>query len=298
MSEAHSDMTVPPSSDPLVPRDFNEWTLNVYGIFKRSGYRIMGIVLLWSIIPVVAGVWTSSQLLRITDRLNKALPADQTTLTPAQTETMWAHVTEALSWSGIAVAVSLALSYFTASGWAAALRVAVTDAAGKPIGFGEAMAYGARKGLSMWGWYLLVSLCALVGACLCVLPGLYMAVAFALFAPVVVLEGGMAMARSFRLVHNAFGKMLGRIALSFAGVLSVGLVLYVLQVLIAGFGLGSDGMSPSSPLDLFTDGVFALASAVLTAVILISGLLVTYAEARAREDGSATTVELLERSPS
>lgn len=294
---ANGEFTVPPASDPLVPKDFNDWTLNVYGVFKRSGYRIMGIVALWSLVPVIASVWMSSRLLSVTDSLNNALPAGQTTLTQEQADAMWTEIGEVLTLAGITIVVSLVLAYFTAAGWAAATRVAVTDAAGKPIGFGEAMTYGARKGLAMWGWYLLVSLCVLVGVCLCVLPGLYLAVAFALFAPVVVFEGGMAMGRSFRLVHNNFGKMLGRIMLSFAAVFVIGLVLYVFQSLLASAGLGSNGLAAGGPLDLFVDGVFALVNAAVTAVILVSGLLITYAEARAAEGGPADTNALLEQSP-
>lgn len=297
MSRADGDFTVPPSSDPLVPKDFNDWTLNVYGIFKRSGYRIMGIAALWSVLSVAAAVWTLSWMMPINDRLNRALPTGQTTLSPDQEAALWSAVVDTLAVFGVYLLGSLLLAYFTSAGWAAATRVAVTDAAGKPIGFGEAMAYGARKGLSMWGWYLLVSLCVLVGICMCVLPSLYVAVAFALFAPVVVLEGGAAMGRSFRLVHNSFSKMLGRIMLSFAAVFVFGLVLYVFQSLLASAGLGSSGLSAAGPLDLFVDGVFSLINAVMTVVILVSALLVTYAEARAAEGGPADTDTLLEQSP-
>lgn len=293
-----SQFTVPQSSDPLVPRDFNEWTLNIYGIFKRSGSRIAAMAAVWAVIPVIGGVWTSGGLLEYSERFNTILPAGQTTVTPEQSDRFWDAFAELMGFAALTMLVSLVLAYFTAAGWAAATRLAVTDAAGRPMAFGEALAYGARKGLTLWGWYLLVAVCVFVGTCLCVLPGLYLAVAFALIAPVTILEGGgAAMARSFRLVHARFGKMLGRIVLSFVGAFVVGLVLYTIQALLAGAGLGSSGLGGSSPLDLVVDGVFAMISAIVTAVILVSALLVTYADARGAEDPSATTSAMLERSP-
>lgn len=286
-----------PSADPLVPKDFDDWTLNIYGIFKRSGRQMLTVFLLWSIIPAFVSAELSAQISPMTANFDAGVtPGGQGPMTAHEQDAMWAALGGMALFLGLSFLGALALAYFIAAGWAAALRVAVTDAAGKPIGLGEAMAYGARRGLSLWGWYLIAGLCVLAGMLLCVLPGLYLAAVFALFAPVLVFEGGRPLARSFRLVHGDFRKMLGRISLSFAGAFVVGLVLYVFQSLLAGAGLGSIMQSHFGPVDVAVNAVFALISTVLTAVILVSGLLVTYAEAAAVNGGPASTSQLLQRS--
>lgn len=85
-----------------------------------------------------------------------------------------------------------------------------------PTGMGEAWRESLRLGLPLVGTSLLVGLAVALGALALILPGIYLAVAFLLVTPVIVLErsaGTDAMARSLRLLRGhmlqAFGFALG-----------------------------------------------------------------------------------------
>lgn len=291
------EFTLPgPISDPLIPKDFSGWFNNVIGVLKRSGLRMAGVMALWSIIPVAGGITANVYVADVATRFDAVIPADSTQpMSQAEMDSVLAALAQLLGIAGVTMAVSAALAYFTSAAWAAMLRIAITDAAGQPISFGQALGYGARRGLVMWGWYLLVLMCALVGLCMCVLPGAYLAVAFALFAPVVVCEGGPAMARSLRLVHRAFGAMLGRIALLAAAVLGVNVVVSQLQSMLS-LGLVETRVDVTFA-NVAVGGLLDYVIEVVTMVGFAAGLLVTYVESRAGEGTLASTTELLERSP-
>jgi hypothetical protein len=263
--------------DPLIPRDFSGWMSNVINVVQRSGARMAGVLALWMLTPLAIGFVASQALVVIhLGYLAGAFPADP-----------FAAV--------ISVALSLLLAYFTSAGWAAALRIALTDAAGEPISFGQAMAYGARRGLAMWGWFTLVAMCVLVGLCMFVLPSAYPMMVFALFAPVVVCEGGPAMIRSLRLVHRAFAPVLGRVLCLLAAAALIVLLVWAVQV-VTGLGVVTDH-NDITPLNLVFDGVFGLLSELVVTVVMVAGLLVTYVESRFGEGTVTSTPHLLATAP-
>jgi hypothetical protein len=297
-------MTFPPNpaasfaSDPLIPHDFSGWLSKVADVVRRSGGRMAGVLALWMLIPLVVGVVSETLMVVYLGHLGGAFPSGSTSsqqLSQSEVDAMFASLGEMLLAAAASMVLSLLLAYFTSAGWAAALRIALTDAAGEPISFGQAMAYGARRGLAMWGWYSLVLMCVLVGLCMCVLPGLYLTVVFALFAPVVVCEGGPAMARSLRLVHRAFGAMLGRILFLLGAVALFSILIWVFQ---SGTGLGVvTDHNDITPLNLVFDGVFGLLSELVVTVVMVAGLLVTYVESRFGEGTVTSTGQLLADAP-
>ncbi|MGC4748799.1 hypothetical protein ACLQ28_24555 [Micromonospora sp. DT201] len=135
----------------------------------------------------------------------------------------------------------------------------------------------------MWGWTLLISLLIGIGVCFCVLPGIYLAFALSLAGPVYLFERRNPIGRSFRMFHDRFGLMLGRVALVALAV--------VVGSLIPGFleGLGTSALG-TDPFASPGTAVGAVAVIGVTAVLALPahlapriGLLVTYAEQRAHE---------------
>jgi len=249
------------------------------------------VVTLWSLPPVAGGVYatylTASQL----EELNETLPANPSgQASAAEVDALLSGLASSVGAIGLVLVISLVLAYFTMAGLASAMRIAVLDAHNRPLSLGQAMAFGARKGLSMWGWYVLVTICVMVGLCLCLLPGVYLAVVFALFIPVAVFEGGgQVLGRSLRLVHRAFGAMLGRILL--LGAVSTAVSLVVWQL------IGSFGLAVITPDDISVATVVAevagsLLVSVVSGLVLSAGLLVTYAESRSG-DGDLVSSEQL-----
>lgn len=276
--------------DPLVPRTFNEWTTNIIAVLRRCGAQVLAMMAVWSVIPVIVSTSIQSMMDGPIGRLNSlTAQAPRDGYSNDQLNVLAADSLDLLGISAVSIAVGVVVAYLSAAGWAAVMRLVTADAAGAPVTFGDAFRYGARRGLAIWGWYILAYVCVLVGACLCVLPGLYLAVTFALFAPVALYEGGPAIARSLRLVHKSFGPMLGRIALLCAVVMGIGLV----------FGVGESVSSviPGNTVFVYiVRGIFSYLGEIATMSVLCVGLLVTYAEARFRE-GTLTNASQLSETP-
>lgn len=281
------DHTEQPFTDPLVPRDFSNWWSNLVEMVRRSGAKVAAVLTIWSVVPVIGTVIFNEQQ---QGYVSSGPMAPGATVTPQQQDEMFQFLSDYLAFAGIWIVITILLSYLTSAGLAAAIRIVLTDAARRPISFGEAMAYGARRGLVVWGWHVIVLICVLVGICLCVLPGLYLALAFSLFAPVVVCEGGSAMARSMRLIHRAFGAMLGRVAL---------LALFGFGLSILGGNISSAAvmLGVNSIVVTVISVIATLAVQVATMTVMSGGLLITYAESRAGEGTLSSTEQLMNEAP-
>lgn len=281
------DHTEQPFTDPLVPRDFSNWWSNLVEMVRRSGTKVAAVLTIWSVVPVIGTVIFNEQQ---QGYVSSGPMAPGATVTPQQQDEMFQFLSDYLAFAGIWIVITILLSYLTSAGLAAAIRIVLTDAARRPISFGEAMAYGARRGLVVWGWHVIVLICVLVGICLCVLPGLYLALAFSLFAPVVVCEGGSAMARSMRLIHRAFGAMLGRVAL---------LALFGFGLSILGGNISSAAvmLGVNSIVVTVISVIATLAVQVATMTVMSGGLLITYAETRAGEGTLSSTEQLMNEAP-
>jgi hypothetical protein len=137
--------------------------------------------------------------------------------------------------------------------------------------------------LPMFGWYVLFTAMFAIGLILCILPGLYLAVAGCLFSFVVIFERGRnPMGRSFSLVHKSFGAVLGRVGLLALFMLGV----YCVVGLCVG-GLAIGGGEVSATASLVGDVVSALVGVPVYTVLLV-GLLLTYTQVRARQEPVST----------
>ncbi|MFS8479491.1 MAG: hypothetical protein FWJ93_11150 [Micromonosporaceae bacterium] len=174
-------------------------------------------------------------------------------------------------------------------GWAAGIWAVTQQAAGRRVTLPEALRAGLARVLPMFGWAVLTALMVMVGLILCIVPGLYFIVAASLFSFVVMYERGTgAIARSFSLVHSAFGPVLGRVALLVASYLIVNFLVS------SGFGIAVTATSAVpgtavSGLQLGGEVIRALIAVALDAVLLV-GLLITYTEVRAAREPVSTPV--------
>jgi hypothetical protein len=190
-----------------------------------------------------------------------------------------------------AIAGAVLISLSQALGYAAATWIITREALGEPAPVGGALRFGVRRMAGLWGWSLLYGLVAGFGLCLCVLPGIYFGFALALFGPVYLFERVNPFGRAWRMFHDNFGPVLGRLALLAAAVVAVQVVVSLFQ----NIGLAvSGGSTMESGADLAIALAFTLVGyvALLPATLLqASGLVVTYAEQRARQ-GPLTTAGL------
>lgn len=181
--------------------------------------------------------------------------------------------------------VAVAAAYLAALGSAGAVWTVTQHAAGRVSGLSQALRYGRRRALPVWGWTLLAGVLVLIGLCACIVPGLYFLIATSMVVPVVVYERAPGVSRSFGLVHASFGTALVRLlllglAIAVLGCLG-GLPAGIAQATLVNAGgaarwLGSLGAGIWQAI--VTLPVFMLASA---------GIVVTYAELRSRQQVEA-----------
>ncbi|MFI2710205.1 hypothetical protein ACH495_08760 [Micromonospora sp. NPDC018662] len=170
-----------------------------------------------------------------------------------------------------------------AVGWGAGTWVVARQAAGEPAGLGGALRYGVRRALGLWGWTIVVSLLITVGACLCLLPGIYAAFAVALFGPVYLFERQEPIGRAWRMFHKRFGMVLGRVALVMCALLAAS-VLDVVVGAVSGAAFGTDPTSaPGTAVGAMALAVVGAALAAPAYLAQLVGLVVAYAEQRAHE---------------
>lgn len=277
----------PPVVDPLTPGPyptFDGWVRRVARTVGRAAGPGLAILALCTLVPALltGGVTLWFQQTRLTAAA---------TVTPGQQLTS-AQLTQLLGELGGYVAVAMLASGIgalaTSIGWVAALRLMVDQAAGRPASIGAALRYGVRRGPLLWGWYLLAELLVMVGLCFCVAPGLYLALALSMIAPIVAFERGQpALTRSFRLMHSSFGPTVGRLVVLALGLgVAAFLISCVLGFITGTTQLGAPAGSVPHPSTAATIVELVLGAVLDLPLMLvaIAALLVTYAELRGRQE--------------
>ncbi|WP_174536257.1 hypothetical protein [Micromonospora chalcea] len=271
--------------DPLVNpphAGIGPWFARCWGALRRGWRQLLPIVLLTQVIPAtVIGVLT---LIISPDSQMATAPNGAPTLPDG----FWA---ETLGFYGAILFAGLIFGALQAMGWAAGTWVIARQAAGEPAGLGAAFRYGLSRALGLWGWTIVVSLLVTLGACFCLLPGLYAALALALFGPVYLFERRDPVGRSWQMFHSRFGMVLGRVMLVVAALVAATL----LDVVLSGINVQVFGVEPmgavGTAIGAVTITVLSAVVAAPTYLVQQVGLVVTYAEQRAQE-GPVTAAQL------
>ncbi|WBC12729.1 hypothetical protein O7600_16220 [Micromonospora sp. WMMA1998] len=184
---------------------------------------------------------------------------------------------------GVVMLAALIFGPVQAAGWGAGTWVVARQAAGEAAGLGAALRYGLRRALGLWGWTIVASLLITVGACLCLLPGVYVGFAVALFGPVYLFERQDPIGRAWRMFHQRFGMVLGRVALVMCALLAA-TVLDLVVSTVSGVVFGADPTSaPGTTVGAVALAVVGAALAAPAYLAQLVGLVVAYAEQRAQE---------------
>ncbi|MEU2612442.1 hypothetical protein ABZ570_12810 [Micromonospora sp. NPDC007271] len=273
------------ADDPLVTPPYagvGGWFSRCTAAVRRGWRQMLPIMLLTQALPAAVISVLSSAL----------APPDQFATGPDGAPVLPdGYFADFFTFYGVVILASLLLGPVQSTGWAAGSWVVTRQAAGAAVGVGAALRYGLRRALGLWGWTIVASLLIVVGACLCLLPAIYVAFAVALVGPVYLFERENPIGRSFAMFHRRFGMVLGRVALVAVGAVVFAVVGAVLKLL----GQVQFG---THPMDAPGTAAGAVAVAVLSAVLVtpaylaqLVGLLVTYAEQRAHE-GPVNTARL------
>ncbi|MGQ5259374.1 hypothetical protein ACTWLT_01315 [Micromonospora sp. ZYX-F-536] len=251
------------------------WFERCTGAVQRGWRLLLPILLLTQVLPAAVLSVLSLGLDPSADWETGAI--DESTALP---DTFF---TDLASMFLVLIGGSLLIGLVQAVGWAAGTWVITRQAAGEPVNLGDALRFGLRRALGLWGWTLLVGVIVGLGVCFCVLPGIYLAFALSMAGPVYLFERYNPIGRSFRMFHDRLGLLLGRVALVAAAVIVVSVVAGVLE----GVGTAPFGVDPLATPGSAVGVVLVIAlSAVLALpahLAQLVGLLVTYAEQRVHE---------------
>jgi hypothetical protein len=267
-------------TDPLVPPPgggFDAWFSRLTATLRRSWRSLLVVLGLTHALPSVAfGVIALVYLGTFTSIYSLNQP------TGAQDE-------PGAIFGGflvLAIVLGVVISLVQSLGYAAATWIVAREAAGEPAPLGAAMRYGLGRMVGLWGWTLAYGIIVGVGFCLCILPGVYFGLALALFGPVYVFERENPFGRAWRMFHDNFGPVLGRVALIAASVIAVQVVVSLLQNILTVVG-GGPNSSAAVAIGLVM-GLIGVLVMLIPTMIQVVGLVITYAEQRARQGPLAT----------
>lgn len=282
-----------PYHDPLVAPPHGGvggWFNRIGSLFQRSWKSTLAIVALTQLLPaIVLGV---GMLFAVVYVGLGALALE------ANGGTGEFDAAAFFAFFGVLLAVMLVLYVVQLAGYAAATHSVTRQAAGTPASLAESLGYGFRRCLGLFGWYVPVALMIIAGVVACVLPGLYLMAATALVGPIFLFERTNPIGRSFKMLHNSGGRVLGRLALIVLISIGVGFAVSAVEAVIQ-LAVDSAGTQTFGPtgngLALVTLG--AIVATVLSTIIQLpltmfqfAGILLTYTEQRGYE--GATTLHL------
>lgn len=281
-------------NDPLVndstTAGIGGWFNKITGVFTRSGKTLLPLFAVTFFVPaVVVGIVGGVGGSALVELLNSQ---DASVAAAAPPYELFAGA------AVIAVFLSLIASVLQFAGYAGATYIATKEAAGLTVRWTEGLAYGFRRCMGLFGWYMLTGLAigipaALIAFCLfnvasvfavlVIIPlAFYAVMAASMVGPAYLFERRNALGRSFGLFHGAPGRMSGRLAL-------IGLV----YMLISGAAEAAGVVSAAVPVTVPQLPIQAVAAVIVAGVqaaglmVIFAGILVTYAERRG-DEGSLT----------
>ncbi|MGY0007808.1 hypothetical protein, partial [Micromonospora sp. I033] len=263
--------------DPLVTpphAGVGGWFSRCGGALRRGWRLLLPIMLLTQTVPA-AVIAVLSLAFAPTDQ-----PVTGPDGAPVLPDGYFEHI---FAFYGVVLLAALIFGPLQSTGWAAGTWVVARQAAGEPVGVGAALRYGLRRALGLWGWTIAASLLIGVGACLCLLPGLYAACAFALFGPIYLFERQEPIGRAWQMFHRRFGMVLGRVVLVMCVLIAAAVLDGVLGV-ISQLAFGVDPLAaPGTAAGAVTLAVLGAVLATPAYLAQLVGLVAAYAEQRAQE---------------
>lgn len=168
-------------------------------------------------------------------------------------------------------------------GWAGATWAITRQAVGEPVTVTAALRYGLSRAVGLWGWSLAIGVFVAVGLCFCLVPGIYLGFALSLAGPIYLFERVNPIGRAFRMFHQRFGMVLGRVALV-GGVMIAGAFVLGMLEAAATLPFGTDPYAePATAVGAVAVLTFTGLLGLPLQIVPVAGLVVTYAEQRAQE---------------
>lgn len=283
-------------NDPLVNPAYssiNGWFSRIGSLFQRSWKSLLAIFAITHILPTLgfAAIGVVALLALGPSTLSWLI-------SQSQVDPELANSPELPSWLGFGAAALFAIILVLVvvfiilqmAGYAAATYAATKEAVGQQVRLGEALGYGFKRSLGLFGWQVVVYLLLVAGAIACFLPAFYVYAATALFGPIFLFERRDPIRRSFSIFNNNFGRVIGRLAI----ILAASVVANMFVNLLSRVGDLATSYSTEPTLIIGAAVISSLVSLVIElplTMFTFAGILLTYAEQRGY-DGEVNSAQL------
>lgn len=253
------------AKDPIVARDFSDWTAKIVDAVSRSWRRLF---ILQAIVAVPVALASALAAYGAGDGLTTLMTdlgnrSDVTIERPGS--------------FGLAVALLVVFALVVGTVVQIASVWLIVKDTERRAPLAEALRFGAARMLPLIGWEIVAGLMIVVGFVL-IVPGIYLAVVMVPSLVGVVVFDRVGIKRCFQLARGRFFALLGRclMALLFAAAYSQ-LVTLIIKLI---FG----STDPSAWASEIVSGLLNLPLQVIASAFLV----ITYAELRGHEKGTTT----------
>lgn len=181
---------------------------------------------------------------------------------------------------GVAIVILALISSTVASG--ACFRAIASAYLGERTGWRDSLRFALKRFPSLLWITLLAGLLSILGAIACLIPGIYLWVAFSVAVPVMMTEGvrgRKALGRSRSLVRNFWWRAFG---VAFLGYLLTGILSSVISGLI--LGISAFNTSADSLAGITLNVIAETLSKVLTTPFVAAFVTVLYFDLRVRKE--------------
>lgn len=241
-----------PLSDPLIPPDLRGWCERVLAVMRRG---LVPLLLIQSVVAAVNAVASYA----VVPPVGAPDPSEL-------------HRVLALLGMLAAAAVGVV-------GQGSSLYLAIQDAAGRPLSTDRMFRFAVERAPALVGWAVVACLLIVIGTIPLIVPGVYLAVVLGAALPGVIIIERRGIARCFELVNPRFWPTAARMGVVvLAGVAYLAVARFVVSALT----------TPGS----FREALLGAAAQIPLEMAAVGVAVVTYAELRFHERGTAFTSTL------
>lgn len=272
-----------PGVIPLRPLSLSEILDGSFTTIRRYPALILGVS---ACVAVITGLVSLALTWALQDSIHTATNVNSSATPEEQLDELTSALPSIFGGAAAGIVISLLASTFL-SGF---LTIVVGRAVlGRPITFGDAMADLKPRLLPLLGLTLVYTLMIIVGAMLCIVPGVWLYVLFALASPALVLEKksiGGAFQRSKDLVAGNWWRIFGILLLAtFLAYVLSSVISIPFSLLGGGFNSITDPAATTSFGGLLVQSIGSILASTIVAPFTAIVTVLVYTDQRIRKEG-------------
>lgn len=270
-------MRPPPGYDPLISPDYSGWFQRSMTIVRNGWRSLAGIQAIGVAVAFLVQAPLAVYLVFVIDEITKKV-VEGGQLDPKDSIAI-------AGYSMLSVVVSTIVMAIVSI---AAIYISTAVSIGVKPDFNGGVRWALRRAFPLIGWQIIFGFLALLGFCLCFLPGLYIFAVMTVLPAVVLFERGDALPRCFRLFHGDLGAAAGRVATIIGITMAAGGVGSLLGMIGSGIATAALPQDTGLAVGSLISTLFLITVQGIVGVLLAPLTLTAYADLRARFEPLST----------